>query len=62
MLILFIWPKCTLAASHAAPRESHADGTDRQTGVGTEYGLEMCGNRFFVSIPSHFNDFIPISL
>ena len=25
-----------------------------------ECGVEVCGNRFFVPIPSHFNDFIPI--
>ena len=25
-------------------------------------GLEVCGNRFFVPIPSHFNDFIPIPI
>ena len=26
------------------------------------YKLEMCGNRFFVTNPSHFNDFIPIPI
>jgi len=24
--------------------------------------LKVCGNRFFVPIPSHFNDFIPIPI
>jgi len=26
------------------------------------FKLEVCGNRFFVPIPSHFNDFIPIPI
>ena len=25
-------------------------------------GVEVCGNRFFVPIPSHFIDFIPIPI
>ena len=28
----------------------------------TVCGVEMCGNRFFVTNPSHFNDFIPIPI
>ena len=28
----------------------------------TWFEVEVCGNRFFVPIPSHFNDFIPIPI
>jgi len=32
----------------------------KQVSVFSYYALEVCGNRFFVPIPSDFNEFIPI--